>query len=99
MKMIILLLFHVNRHILYTFDYVNLCRYNTTCFAYGMTGAGKTYTMMGDVDGEYKVKGLYSYTIDDIFHRIEVCSHSSRAFCILCCEMQLLRILDEKLTF
>lgn len=25
--------------------------YNVTCFAYGMTGAGKTHTMIGDMNG------------------------------------------------
>lgn len=24
--------------------------YNVTCFAYGMTGAGKTHTMIGDMN-------------------------------------------------
>jgi kinesin family protein 2/24 len=24
--------------------------FNATCFAYGMTGAGKTHTMLGNVD-------------------------------------------------
>eukprot|EP00762_Andalucia_godoyi_P003627 ANDGO_00634.mRNA.1 Kinesin-like protein 6 len=42
--------------------------YNATCFAYGMTGAGKTYTMMGRMDGS--VKGMYALCMDDIFQRI-----------------------------
>ena len=25
--------------------------YNSTCFAYGMTGSGKTHTMLGDIYG------------------------------------------------
>lgn len=27
--------------------------FNCTCFVYGMTGAGKTYTMFGDISGFY----------------------------------------------
>jgi hypothetical protein len=27
--------------------------YNVTCFAYGMTGAGKTHTMIGDMTSPY----------------------------------------------
>eukprot|EP01006_Ploeotia_vitrea_P045050 TRINITY_DN66893_c6_g14_i1.p1 TRINITY_DN66893_c6_g14~~TRINITY_DN66893_c6_g14_i1.p1 ORF type:complete len:667 (+),score=59.30 TRINITY_DN66893_c6_g14_i1:98-2002(+) len=41
--------------------------YNATCFAYGMTGAGKTYTMMGE---EYRVKGLCFLAMDDLFRHI-----------------------------
>jgi len=26
--------------------------FNVTCFAYGMTGAGKTFTMLGDMNLE-----------------------------------------------
>lgn len=48
-----------------------------------MTGAGKTYTMMGDMEGEFRVKGLYSYTIEDIFGRIEVCEmHALVCVCV-----------------
>ena len=36
-----------------------------TCFAYGQTGAGKTFTMMGTGDGQ--VPGLYLLAAQDIF--------------------------------
>lgn len=42
--------------------------YNATCFAYGMTGSGKTHTMLGDI---YNVstgeKGLCYLTVEMIF--------------------------------
>ncbi|KAJ9452233.1 Kinesin-like protein KIP3, partial [Diplonema papillatum] len=37
--------------------------FNATCFAYGMTGAGKTYTMMG----ADRVKGLCYMAVEDLF--------------------------------
>ena len=37
---------------------------NTTIFAYGQTGAGKTYTMMGTSDGS--VSGMYTLAAYDI---------------------------------
>lgn len=39
----------------------------STCFAYGQTGAGKTFTMAGD---GYENPGLYSLAIRDLFDRI-----------------------------
>ena len=41
--------------------------YNGTCFAYGMTGAGKTYTMMGTD----RVTGLCFMAVGDMFDRIK----------------------------
>ncbi|XP_076136275.1 kinesin-like protein KIF19 [Alosa pseudoharengus] len=41
--------------------------YNATVFAYGPTGAGKTYTMLG-VDSE---PGIYVRTLNDLFKAIE----------------------------
>ncbi|NXW78500.1 KIF24 protein, partial [Hirundo rustica] len=40
---------------------------NATCFAYGQTGAGKTYTMIGN----HRNPGLYSLAAKDIFRRLE----------------------------
>ncbi|KAM3937523.1 kinesin-like protein KIF24 [Leptodactylus fuscus] len=40
---------------------------NATCFAYGQTGAGKTYTMIGSS----KNPGLYALAAKDIFHQLE----------------------------
>ncbi|KAM4808389.1 kinesin-like protein KIF24 [Rhinophrynus dorsalis] len=40
---------------------------NATCFAYGQTGAGKTYTMIGT----QKNPGLYALAAKDIFQRLE----------------------------
>ncbi|XP_077172154.1 kinesin-like protein KIF19 isoform X2 [Paroedura picta] len=44
--------------------------YNATVFAYGPTGAGKTYTMLG-VDSE---PGIYIRTLHDLFRAIEATS-------------------------
>ncbi|KAJ8391886.1 hypothetical protein AAFF_G00085020 [Aldrovandia affinis] len=41
--------------------------YNATVFAYGPTGAGKTYTMLG-IDSE---PGIYIRTLNDLFKAIE----------------------------
>uniref|UniRef100_A0A8C3WZ42 Kinesin-like protein KIF24 n=1 Tax=Catagonus wagneri TaxID=51154 RepID=A0A8C3WZ42_9CETA len=41
---------------------------NATCFAYGQTGAGKTYTMIGT----HQNPGLYALAARDIFRQLEV---------------------------
>eukprot|EP01060_Flectonema_neradi_P009046 TRINITY_DN16479_c0_g1_i1.p1 TRINITY_DN16479_c0_g1~~TRINITY_DN16479_c0_g1_i1.p1 ORF type:complete len:679 (+),score=136.03 TRINITY_DN16479_c0_g1_i1:44-2038(+) len=41
--------------------------YNATCFAYGMTGAGKTFTMMG----ADRIKGLCTMAVEELFPKIE----------------------------
>lgn len=44
---------------------------HATCFAYGCTGSGKTYTMMGDWrDDGSGVKGLYALAATDLFAKI-----------------------------
>uniref|UniRef100_A0A8C5WVA6 Kinesin-like protein n=1 Tax=Laticauda laticaudata TaxID=8630 RepID=A0A8C5WVA6_LATLA len=45
--------------------------YNATIFAYGPTGCGKTYTMLG-TDHE---PGIYVQTLNDLFHAIEETSN------------------------
>ncbi|NWX29526.1 KIF24 protein, partial [Notiomystis cincta] len=40
---------------------------NATCFAYGQTGAGKTYTMIGN----QRSPGLYALAAKDIFRHLE----------------------------
>ncbi|XP_031208432.1 kinesin-like protein KIF19 isoform X1 [Mastomys coucha] len=45
--------------------------YNATVFAYGPTGCGKTYTMLG-TDHE---PGIYVRTLNDLFRAIEETSH------------------------
>ena len=47
-----------------------LSGYNATIFAYGMTGAGKTYTMFGNMNSYGVVKnkpGLVMYIVEDSF--------------------------------
>ncbi|NXO29477.1 KIF24 protein, partial [Cisticola juncidis] len=43
---------------------------NATCFAYGQTGAGKTYTMIGN----HRNPGLYALAAKDIFSHLEAAS-------------------------
>jgi len=42
--------------------------YNGTVFAYGATGAGKTYTMMGSPNNP----GIMSFTLQDLFQQISL---------------------------
>jgi kinesin family protein 18/19 len=44
--------------------------YNATCFAYGMTGAGKTYTVLGDYLGSGQL-GLTHLAFQDCFALLE----------------------------
>lgn len=45
--------------------------FNATCFAYGMTGAGKTHTMFGDMYLETaRQPGLVSLTLADLLGRV-----------------------------
>ena len=41
--------------------------FNVTCFAYGMTGAGKTHTMFGSNKGQSFSPGIANLAIDDLF--------------------------------
>ena len=44
--------------------------YNASVFAYGATGAGKTYTMLGTEDQP----GIMMLSIEELFRQIEVYS-------------------------
>ena len=46
--------------------------YNFTCFAYGMTGAGKTHTMLGDIYGTSTgERGICFLTVERLFDLIK----------------------------
>jgi len=48
--------------------------YNATMFAYGMTGAGKTHTLFGELDPEtlnIKNPGLIFLTLEELFRKIQ----------------------------
>ncbi|XP_008589097.1 PREDICTED: kinesin-like protein KIF24 [Galeopterus variegatus] len=49
---------------------------NATCFAYGQTGAGKTYTMIGT----HQNPGLYALAAKDIFGQLEVSQPRNHLF-------------------
>jgi hypothetical protein len=45
--------------------------FNSTALAYGVTGAGKTHTMFGDIYSENnQEKGICTFAIDDLFEKI-----------------------------
>eukprot|EP01010_Urceolus_cornutus_P002095 NODE_269_length_1877_cov_326.099015_g217_i0.p1 GENE.NODE_269_length_1877_cov_326.099015_g217_i0~~NODE_269_length_1877_cov_326.099015_g217_i0.p1 ORF type:complete len:523 (+),score=109.66 NODE_269_length_1877_cov_326.099015_g217_i0:189-1757(+) len=63
--------------------------YNATCFAYGMTGAGKTYTMMGEVGAP----GLCFLAVEELFRHIGA-PHSHKYYSI---HVSYLEIYNEKI--
>jgi len=55
--------------------------YNFTCFAYGMTGAGKTHTMLGDIYGTSTNEwGICFLTVERLFDLIKKQWSNSREF-------------------
>lgn len=44
---------------------------NTTIMAYGITGAGKTHTIFGESAQHYKQKGICTYTIEYLVHKMK----------------------------
>ncbi len=48
--------------------------FNATIFAYGMTGAGKTYTMLGDIhkrNHHYNQDGIVMLAVENLFIAME----------------------------
>jgi len=74
--------------------------YNATCFAYGMTGSGKTHTMLGDVYGASTgEKGLWLMTVEKLFQLMNEQKHKNYAIRISYLEIyneQVLDLLDDK---
>ncbi|KAJ9663973.1 hypothetical protein H2198_000476 [Neophaeococcomyces mojaviensis] len=69
--------------------------YNGTVFAYGQTGAGKSYTMMGDMDDSHK-KGIIPRIVEQIFDEILVHGSQSVEYtvCVGYIEIYMERIRD-----
>ena len=55
--------------------------YNGTVFAYGQTGAGKSYTMMGDINNE-STKGVIPRIAEQIFNYIQQDASSTTTFTV-----------------
>jgi hypothetical protein len=49
---------------------ISMTGYNASVFAYGNTGSGKTYTMMGELFDEGE-KGILSRAVEDVFNHVE----------------------------
>ena len=64
--------------------------YNSTIFAYGQTGTGKTFTMEGFTYNQYDEKrGIIPRTIEDIFTYIESNSNKDTKFIIRAAYLQI----------
>lgn len=64
--------------------------YNSTIFAYGQTGTGKTHTMEGfTYNPEDHERGIVPRCIEDIFNNIETVSNSNTKFIIRASYLQL----------
>jgi kinesin family protein 11 len=49
----------------------SLAGYNCTIFAYGQTGTGKTYTMLGNLAPEHKNAGIIPRAVQYIFETLQ----------------------------
>lgn len=64
--------------------------YNSTIFAYGQTGTGKTYTMEGfTYNNKDPARGIIQRTIEDIFYFIESTSNENTKFIIRASYLQI----------
>ncbi|KAL8448425.1 hypothetical protein Emed_003759 [Eimeria media] len=67
--------------------------FNATAMAYGQTGAGKTYTMCGDL-GSYELRGLIPRSLALIFEQIEKLPETEFKVSVSYCEIYSELILD-----
>lgn len=59
--------------------------YNATLFAYGMTGAGKTHTLFGELNQDLRTSantGIIFLTINDLLNLVNSESYSQYEFSI-----------------
>ena len=49
-----------------------LLGYNSTVLAYGVTGTGKTYTVFGDLNNNFKDEGIIFKACDYLFEKIDI---------------------------
>lgn len=63
--------------------------YNGTIFAYGQTGAGKSWSMMGDKNSE-QLKGIIPRSAEEIFKRIEA-DASGITYTVTCSYLEVYR--------
>lgn len=76
--------------------FVCVSRGKATCFAYGQTGAGKTYTMLGSSPGG---PGLYALAAQDIFAQLSTTEHPAQLVYVSFFEIycgQLYDLLDHR---
>lgn len=76
--------------------------YNGTIFAYGQTGAGKTFTMTSNLDGAPETRGIIPRACSQLFSHIEQ-DNSGTEFTIKCSFLEIYRetlrdLLDPKST-
>ena len=58
-----------------------LLGYNSTALAYGVTGAGKTHTMFGDIYNDDNLeKGICTYAIEYLFEKILKENQNNKSF-------------------
>lgn len=70
--------------------------YNSTIFAYGQTGTGKTYTMEGfTYNAADSQRGIIPRSIDEIFNYIETYSNSNTKFMV---RVSYLQIYNESIS-
>ncbi|KAL8455430.1 hypothetical protein Emag_000737 [Eimeria magna] len=67
--------------------------FNATAMAYGQTGAGKTYTMCGDL-GSYELRGLIPRSLALLFEQIEKFPETEFKVSVSYCEIYSELILD-----
>ena len=74
--------------------------YNGTIFAYGQTGAGKTYTMTSNLDGAPETRGIVPRACSQLFSHIEQ-DNTGTEFTIKCSFLEIYKetlrdLLDPK---
>ena len=62
--------------------------FNSTCFAYGQTGCGKTHTMIG-VKGDYSQRGIIPNSFDHIFGYLDDANNITKKFLIRCSYLEI----------